>query len=301
MPYRVNQGGKSVTNKTQPQQPRLPSPVMKVVLGLELARLRKLTDVTQDHAAERLRCTQQKIACIENGIGIKEMELEVLLDLYEVEESERVYARYLQTGSRLRTRKGSFSTKFVQHMRLLVDMEPSCQHYFAYQAMLVPGLLQTEQYMRRNARARRPSLRADEVDQLVENRMRRQHALDNPNHQFCFVLDEASLRRTADDSVMKAQIKHLIKISTRPNVQIQIVPFNIGYYASQGLTYIIFSFDTKPSADIIYLERFDRGEYVENVKETPRYLTLRDHHKAVAHGPEQSRRLLRDIAASLRA
>jgi transcriptional regulator with XRE-family HTH domain len=289
-----------VTSKTQPQlQPQLPSPVMKVVLGLELARLRNLTDVTQDQAAERLRCTQQKIACIENGIGIKEMELEVLLDLYEVEDSDKEYARYLQTGSRLRTRRGAFSTKFDPHMKLLVDMEPSCRRYFSYQALVVPGLLQTEQYMRRNAEARRPSFTLAEIDQLTDNRLRRQRVLDNPNQQFWFIIDEAALRRTEGGPLMKAQITHLLAAVARPNVVLQIVPFNIGYYMGQGNEYTIFDFDTNPSTEIIYLERHEGGDYMDNANRIAPYLTLREHHLAVASGPEQSRRLLLNIASSL--
>lgn len=157
----------------------LPPPVMKVVLGMELARLRNLKFFTQDEAAERLGCTQQKIAHVEAGCGIRRLELDALLDLYEIDETDRLYVRTLQAAAQRRTKRGAFSSRFAQHMRLLVDMEPNCQRYFSYQALLVPGLLQTEQYMRRNARARRPSLRADEVDQLVENRLRRQEVLNN--------------------------------------------------------------------------------------------------------------------------
>lgn len=282
-------------------QPRreLPPAVMKIVLGNQLARLREAAGVTQEDAAGVLGCTQQKIAHIEGGSGIQLIELNALLDRYAANEADRAYTRDLQAESKHRTKRGAFSTRFRQYLRLLVDMEPSCNRYFAYQALVVPGLLQTEDYMRRNARAWRPSLSPEEIDKYVADRIARQPVLDHVDQEFWFIIDEAALRRTEGGPVMKAQIMKLVEIIDRPNVELQIVPFSVGYYMGQGHDYTIFGYDTKPAVDIIYLEQHDGGEYVENSKRTARYLTLWDHQRAAASGPEQTRRTLLEIAASL--
>lgn len=279
-------------------QPQLPPPVMKVVLGNQLAWLREAAGVTQSDAATVLGCTQQKIAHIEAGSGIKLIELNALLDRYEAAEADRAYTRDLQAESNRRTKRGAFSTRFRQYLRLLVDMEPSCNRYFSYQALVVPGLLQTEDYMRRNARAWRPSLKADEIDKSATDRLARQAVLDNTRQQFWFIVDEAALRRTEGGPVMKAQIMKLVETIDRSNVELQIVPFNVGYYMGQGHDYTIFGYDTRPPVDIVYLEQHDGGEYIDNSKRTARYLTLWDHHKAAASGPEQTRRTLLEIASS---
>lgn len=280
------------------QHLELPPPVMKVVLGNQLARLREAAGVTQDDAAGVLGCTQQKIAHIEAGSGIKLIELNALLDHYSANDADRAYTRDLQSEGNRRTKRGAFSTRFRQYLRLLVDMEPSCDRHFAYQALVIPGLLQTEDYMRRNARAWRPSLSADEIDKSAADRLARQRVLDNTGQQFWFIVDEAALRRTEGGPVMKAQIMRLVEIIDRPNVELQVVPFSVGYYMGQGHDYTIFGYDTKPAVDIIYLEQHDGGEYVDNSKRTARYLTLWDHQKAAASGPEQTRRALLDIASS---
>ncbi|MFE6612016.1 DUF5753 domain-containing protein [Amycolatopsis sp. NPDC057786] len=281
------------------QHLQLPPPVMKVVLGNQLARLREAAQATQDDAATVLGCTQQKIAHIESGSGIKLIELNALLDRYDANESDRAYARDLQAESNRRTKRGAFSTRFRQYLRLLVDMEPSCLRYSSYQALVVHGLLQTEDYMRTNARAWRPSLTPEEIDKYAADRLARQRVLDNTDQQFWFILDEAALHRTEGGPVMKAQIKKLIETIDRPNIELQIVPFATGYYMGQGHDYTIFGYDTNPAVDIIYLEQHDGGEYVDNSKRTARYLTLWDHQKAAASGPEQTRRTLLDIASSL--
>jgi hypothetical protein len=274
---------------------------MKVVLGLELARLRenRVPTPTQEEAAAHLGCSQQKIANIEGGGGIKLTELDALLNFYAVEEADSAYARSLQSESQRRTKRGSFSTRFRQYVRLLVDMEASCQRHFTYQGLLIPGLLQTEQYIRTGSRGLRPSLTLAQINDLTDNRLGRQRVLDNTDQQFWFVLDEAALRRADDPGEMKAQIRHLIECIERPNVEMQLIPFDVGYYMGQGHTFTVFGYDTKPVVDIIYREQLDGGEYVDNSKRVPAYLTLRDHLKAVAAGPEQTRRKLMKIAASL--
>ncbi len=106
-------------------------------------------------------------------------------------------------------------------------MEPSCQ---SYRAMVVPGLLQTEGYMRTLFRAWRPSPSAEQIDQDTANRLARQRVPDNTDHQFWFILDEAALRRTAGNTdTMKAQVLRLIVTIDRPNVELRIIPFAIGY------------------------------------------------------------------------
>lgn len=176
---------------------QLPPAVMKIVMGNELARQRTNAGLTQADAASVLRCTQQKIAHIESGSGIRAMELDALLEAYGAEEADRAYARDLQAEGNRRAKRGAFSSRFRQHLRLLVDMEPSCQRFFSYQSLVIPGLLQTEGYMRTLFRAWRPSPSQEQIDSDTADRLARQHVLNNTAQKFWFVVDEAALRRTA--------------------------------------------------------------------------------------------------------
>ncbi|WP_020497017.1 helix-turn-helix domain-containing protein [Sciscionella marina] len=281
-------------------QQQLPPAVMKIVLGNELARQRVEAGLKQDDAAGVLRCTQQKIAHIESGSGIRPMELDALLERYGASETDQAYARDLQAEGNRRTKRGAFSTRFRQHMRLLVDMEPSCQRFFSYQSMVVPGLLQTEQYMRTLFRAWRPSPSQEQIDRDTSDRLARQRVLDNTDQQFWFIIDEAALRRTTGSAgIVKEQVMWLVEALDRPNVELQIVPFATGYYMGQGHDYSIFGYDTRPPVSIVYLEQHDGGTYVDDSKRTTRYLTLWEQQKAAASGPEQTRRFLLDLAGTL--
>lgn len=281
-------------------QQQLPPAVMKIVLGNELARQRTKAGLTQDDAAGVLRCTQQKIAHIESGSGIRAIELDALLEAYGADGTDRAYARDLQAEGNRRAKRGAFSSRFRQHMRLLVDMEPTCQRFFSYQAMVVPGLLQTERYMRTLFRAWRPSPSQDQIDSDTADRLARQRVLNNTDQQFWFIIDEAALRRTTGNSeIMKEQVNRLVEALDRPNVELQVVPFTTGYYMGQGHDYSIFGYDTRPPVSIVYLEQHDSGAYVDDSKRTDRYLTLWEQQKAAAAGPEQTRRFLLDLAGTL--
>ncbi|WP_240519655.1 helix-turn-helix domain-containing protein [Amycolatopsis antarctica] len=282
---------------TQPQH--LPVAVMKIVLGSLLDRRRNEAGVTQEQAAQSLGCGQSKIAYIEGGGGIKLAELNVLLDLYQADEADVAYARSLQAESNKRAKRGAFSTRFKQQLRLLVDVEPTCNRLLSHRSTVIPGLLQTEAYMRAQARSWRPSLTSEEIDRDTANRLGRQYVLDHEHQHFWFILDEAVLRRTPlPAKEMKAQITHLAEAIDRPNIEIQLVPFSVGYYMGQGHDYSVFRYETEPPVSVVYLERYNKGEYAES-KETKGYLELFDQQKAAAAGQERTRTLLLEFAASL--
>lgn len=53
--------------------------------------------------------------------------------------------------------------------------------------------------------------------------------------QFHCVLDEAALRRPyGERAVMREQLKHLIEVSERPNVRLQVMPFSLGGHAGRA-------------------------------------------------------------------
>jgi transcriptional regulator with XRE-family HTH domain len=280
-------------------QQQLPPPVMKILLGHELERQRKVGGFTQQQSAEVLACKQQNIAYTENGGGIKIAPLLKLLDAYKSKESDRTYALDLHKEASGRAKRGGFRSRFREHMRLVVDMEQTCQRIRSYRGMMVPGLLQTEDYMRILFRAWRPSPSQHQIDRDTAARLARQRFLDNTDQQFWFILDEAALLRTAGSrDIMRDQIMRLVEAIDRPNVELQVVPFSTGFYMGQALDYTIYGYDTTPPVDIVYLEQHDDGDYVDDVKRTPKYLTLWDQQRAAAMGPEQSRRYLLDLVAS---
>lgn len=280
-----------------------PPVVYKVLCGRKLEAARERAQLSQDEVADAFGWSQSKIANGETAVSaVKGRDLELLLDKYGVAGSDR--DEYVELSALARKqfprRKGSLRGMFEGAMRRVVDMEFSAATVWRHNSMVIPGLLQTEAYMRNLFRAYRPSWPQEDIERFVEMRLRRQAALDNTDQRFWFVIHEAALRSleniAGDDSVMRAQARVLLDAIDRPNVEVQIAPFRHGYYPGQAETYAIFGFDTEPAVWVTYVEKYDGGDILTDEKGLARFTTFWEHQRVHALGPEQTRPFLRELS-----
>lgn len=135
-----------------------------------------------------------------------------------------------------------------------------------FEPLIVPGLLQTEDYARTIFRTR---FRAtdEEIEEQVVARMRRQEVLTRPDPPSLWViLDEWALRRPVGGRyVMQEQTTRLTEMARLPHVMIQVIPASVG--AHYGLTgaFAIADFEDAPS--IGYQEAAVGGQPVEQPKD----------------------------------
>lgn len=282
----------------------LPPFIHRVICGRKLEKLRQATGLTQTEVAEKAGCSQGKVTNMEAGINrIKAHDLQALFDVYGADEASRAFCvEHAEAGGK-QPRRGILRSRFTGDMRTLIDLECSAASAWVHNCMLVPGLLQTEDYMRYLFRAARPSRPPETIDQDTKNRLDRQFILDNPHQHFWFLIDEAALRRMTNmdggPKIMRAQLERLIEAVDRPNIEIQVVPFDHGYYIGQEDDYRIFSYHTEPLVQVVYAEKHDGRALLQDSARVNRFLTTWEHQKAAALGPEQTRSFLRDIASRL--
>ncbi|MGX8908406.1 helix-turn-helix domain-containing protein [Streptomyces netropsis] len=102
-----------------------------------------------------------------------------------------------------------------------------------YETVLIPGLLQTEEYARELISNRCPPVDDETVEERVAGRLERQLKLRlSPTTLFNFVLYEAALRTGVGGSqVMRGQLRHLLEVGALRNVSIQILPADRGAHA----------------------------------------------------------------------
>jgi transcriptional regulator with XRE-family HTH domain len=281
----------------------LPQLVYKILCGRKLEALREKADLLQEEVAKPFGWSQPKVAYLESGTSaVKEHDLEKLLDLYKADKASRQLCHSLSVEARrlLPRRKSLLRNKFSGKMREVVDMEFSAATVWRHSSMVVPGLLQTEAYMRYLSRAYRPSPTREQIDEFVANRLRRQAALDNTDQKFWFVIHEAALLSLenidGDNSVLKEQARVLMEAIDRPNVEVQVAPFRHGYYPGQEETYAIFGFDTQPAVQVTYVEKYDGGDILHGAKALARFTTFWEHQRVHALGPEQTRPFLRELS-----
>jgi hypothetical protein len=154
---------------------------------------------------------------------------------------------------------------FPASFRPFAAYETEATALYVFEHSLIPGLLQTPGYARA-VLATRPNTADDEVDNLVEARLARQAILtrDDPSPPLLWALiDEGVLYRpVAAAEVMHDQLVHLVALSRRPNVTIQVVPYSAGGHT--GLLGAFAVADLDGPLSIVYVEDITYGRVFED-------------------------------------
>jgi transcriptional regulator with XRE-family HTH domain len=276
-------------------------------LASELRRLRAAAGLEQKQVAKALRCTVTKVSYFENAqrpVVPRDLD-EVLLPLYGVPRS--LWPAYVDAAHRAREKgwwEDHEGAQRPEWFSRFVGLEQGASELWAYEPQYVPGLLQTPAYAEaviRSAALSRPSDR--EVAAKVGFRTRRQGALTRPDHplRLWVVLDEAALRRVVGGpEAMRAQVEHLVEAARRPNVVLQVLPFDRGAHAGMAGGFSILSFPWAADAGLGFLESgWSVGVYFEQPHDIADQRLAFGKLCDLALGPEDSRRAMAEVAAEL--
>jgi transcriptional regulator with XRE-family HTH domain len=192
-----------------------------------LRAMRERAGLTGTEVARRAEMSQPKISKIENAVLLPSVDdVESLLTLYRAEPAEREELLDLASGlhatsesARTIIRRGA-----ARKQRQIAEIEAATHHLRTYQLAVVPGLLQTAEYMRRIFDSR---LDPAEVARMVIARQERQRGLYDETKQFTFVITEAALRvRLGPVAVLRAQLHHVASLSTLATVRLGVIPWD---------------------------------------------------------------------------
>jgi transcriptional regulator with XRE-family HTH domain len=274
-------------------------------LSVALRHARDQTGWTQEQVAAAMDWSLSKLIRIEKGtVGISTSDLRSLLSHYGIGDTERVNALVRLAKS---SRERPWWAPYREHLpsadfEKLLGLESEATAIETFQSTLIPGLLQTQKYMHYVLRGIAHVMENSEsADVREEVRLRRQQAvlLGDVPPMFKVVLDEATLRRVADnEQVMRQQLLHLAELSTRPNIVIQVIPFAAGPYVDSG-TFAILSFDST-DAPVVYLENAWYDQLIDRDDQVSKYKTLLENLRKRALDPAASEQLIRKIADDFR-
>jgi transcriptional regulator with XRE-family HTH domain len=269
---------------------RGPSPtVRRRRLAARLRELRENADLTIDEVGEKLECSASKISRIETGhVGVTPRDVRDMLEVYGVGDDEREALVQLAREAR---KKGWWHAYNEVFTGSFVGLESDASFLHTHQALLVPGLLQTEQYMRAVIRAIRPDTTEADVELRVRARINRQKLLTDESNppQYWAVLDEAVLTRTVGGpEAMRDQLKKLVELASLPHVTLQVVPFSAGAHAGMEAPFLILGFPEQADPDVVYVENSTSGVYLEQPEDVHRYTLMFDHLRAAALKPDDT-------------
>lgn len=259
-------------------------------LGAELRRRREAAGINGLQLAQRVGWSPSTVSRIESGqYPITEMTVIVYLAHCGVSttEAQKVLREHDSDQSYLVRR---------DILRTLILHETTASTVQMTAPLLVPGLLQTEDYTR--AVMELHGLKTDaEVEAGVEVRRGRQALLRRRQPPiFTYYLYEAALRcPIGGNRVMNEQMLHLAFLSGRPHVSMRVVRFQSGGRAALAGQMMLMDFaDHDP---VLYLESPYAGLFAEHAGDIAhcrgQLVRLGD----VALNEEQSRELLVQLAS----
>jgi transcriptional regulator with XRE-family HTH domain len=251
------------------------SVVRRMLLGSHLRRLREAQGITREKAGYSIRSSESKISRMELGrVSFKTRDVEDLLTLYGVtDESERTSLLSLAKEANVAGWWHSYSDVLPSWFPTYVGLEAAAHFIRSYEVQFVHGLLQTEAYAHAVVARGMKSATDAEIDKRVAVRMERQKYLVSENApEFHCVLDEAALRRPyGGREVMRNQLQHLIDVSERPNVQLQVMPFSFGGHSGESGAFTVLSFPETDLSDVVYLEQLTSALYLDKGEDVAQY------------------------------
>lgn len=268
-------------------------------LGLELRALREAVGLSGEEVAGRLNWSTSKLSRMEVGRNPPSpADLAKLLDLYNVADPAR--REELAVLLREAKRKGWWQVYSDIPYSTLIGLEAEAVSMLTYQ-QVVHGLFQTESYARAIIVGTDPAIDPETLDQRVEVRMTRQAVLTRDRSmQVRAVLDETCIRRLVGGrEVMRGQLERLLQLAERPNVIMQVLPFEVGAHPGTMLgPFDILAFEHPADPGVVYVES-DSDPYPDREGDLQRYTAAFDHLRSRALSVPQTNELLQQALEAL--
>lgn len=275
--------------------------VLKRWIGLELRRLRTAAGKSRPEVAKRIKQSRTTIGHMETARNFPSAAvLEVLLGYYGVPDRLPFFLDLIAAARKGRNWWDQLAGVAPSWFDLFLGLEAGAVELSSFESYLVPGLLQTAEYAEAVMRAD-PDLTEHEIRQRVELRLGRQRILDRADDpvRLWVVLDESVLhRRRGTPQVMAAQLEHLLAMSQRPRIDLQVLPLTAGAHVAQQGSFQLLKFPAEMAGDpgVVFIAGLVEGRYYESPGEVAVYERAMARLRVQAAAQEESRAILQRAA-----
>lgn len=279
-------------------------------LGRHLREAREACGLTLVEAAKIMEWSKSTLQRLEKGQAerVRVHDIETLCQIYAVPDQFASGLKGLAQQASVKCWWHGYGDLIPANFNVYVGLEASARHLAIYQPQLVPGLLQIPDYARALDRQYFAEESEDELDRRIQVRSRRQAVLTRPRNpaDARVVLHEAVIRTCIGNArIMASQLRHLADMSTRPNIDLRILPFHAG--SPLGRVFgplVLLDFDSDPRGrpiepSIAFAESYLGGKYFERVEDVDRCRAAHDAIQRAALDAQPTRDLLRQLARSM--
>jgi transcriptional regulator with XRE-family HTH domain len=263
----------------------------------QLRELREQARLSGAEVAKLLGMSPSKISRIETGNRMLSVDIvAALLGLYKVPERMR---EQILDQVRKADERGWWESRGLGLPELwsaLINFENRATRIQNYEAMVVPGLLQTPEYTGVMIKGVNKAMTEAELNNLVASRMARQAVLRRPGLQFLAVVDEGVLRRPiAERGVMRRQLRQLVDYSERPNITVRVVPLQEGMHVGVRGSFAVMDFIDEPS--LVFFENQHVGMFLDEKEDIAAHRVALSNILSVALEPAASAELISAVAS----
>ncbi|WP_165984366.1 helix-turn-helix transcriptional regulator [Streptomyces sp. YIM 98790] len=270
----------------------------RLQLGSELRRLRLAAGLKGSQVVKRLLWSPSKLTRLETGENttVEQADVMALCEMYGADAETRTHL--MGYAAVTKTRKDWWQSPEYRPVikpvfKAFLGLEATASALHNYEAEFVPGLLQTEAYVRTIHRDAHRGMPEEDVNRLVAVRMARQEALRSrqPPLRFTAIINEAVLlRRIGSAELMREQLTHMVEMAEAlPNVRVQVVPFRAGRHPGMNGSFHVLHFPEGAALkSIVYLENLADAWVGRQQADVERYEEAFTDLQALAPGPQES-------------
>jgi transcriptional regulator with XRE-family HTH domain len=238
------------------------APYLRRRLGRRLRTMRESAGLSLDAAAAKLDKKRSALHRIEIGM--------TKADVHFIRSAMDIYDEYdpdLVDQAREAAKPLWFRAYGFEDMGY-VDVETFAVKVQEFPGLNLPGLLQTEDYVR--ALLGHHPRSAEKIANHVRVRLIRQQRLGDEENPLDLVaiVDEAALRReVGGPEVMRAQLRHLLLVTELPAVSLQVLPLDAGVHSAMDSAFTLLTFPEPQDPDMLYVEYATGALHIEDERE----------------------------------
>ncbi len=201
-------------------------------LSLRIRQRREQLGLSVGEITDLLGFSRNYWSAVENDRTLLSTEkLRMLADGFELDADEKDELLGLREAARQRGWWARYSALFSGEMLRYFGMEHGAESVRSYEPALIPGLLQTEEYMRALMETGALVMRLSEIDQRVEVRLHRQQRLTASNDplRLTAILSEAALhQQIGGPGVLRRQLLAMAQTARRnaDTIEVRVLPFS---------------------------------------------------------------------------
>lgn len=272
------------------------SPVRRWRLGRRLRELREAAKKTREEAADYLGVKPPSISRMELGRNaILEKNVKFLCQFYGIGAPEVDTLMRQAAESNERGWWVAYSDTMPDWFETYVGFEADAKEIWNYATAYVPGMLQTEQYVRAAKAAYGNTPSEDEIARGVEFRLTRQRRLETRPPRLRVVLKESVVRLEGD--YMPGQIHHLIEMSRKPYLDLRVLPFAAGMHRAMKGSFSMMTLPEEAEPNFVYIEHEYGAVYLERPSDLAQYGRDFEALTQAALQPEETRDFLASLVA----